>query len=77
MQSYRLDVATRTDLVDTLGERFQTRFTAGTHTPKSEREELALQHLARLGLAKRVKDKPAATGKKAKTTAPATESPGG
>lgn len=50
---YRVDEPTHVEHVDGLGERFEVDFTAGRHTPRSEREEVALEHLYHSGLASR------------------------
>lgn len=54
--SYQLTVPARAEIVDRLGERVAFEANAGEHTPKSEQEEAALEHLRELRLAKRDDD---------------------
>jgi len=64
---YRLKDPARVEMLDPLGERFRLRVKAGTHEPRSEREEVAFEHLVSIGIAERVKAprqaKPAPTSK--------------
>lgn len=49
--TYHLDEPVHAQLVDHLRERFECHFPAGAHVPKSEQEQIALEHLFVSGLA--------------------------
>lgn len=50
-KTYSLETDVVTEMPDAFGERFECKFKAGSVTPKSEREEYALDHLVMLGYA--------------------------
>ncbi|HXF72681.1 MAG TPA: hypothetical protein VNO79_08760 [Actinomycetota bacterium] len=50
---YHLEEPCRVETCTPLGERFEVTFEAGDHEPRSEREEIALEHLYVCGLATR------------------------
>lgn len=51
IRTYDVDVAVHVELVDNVGERFEWDCEPGSATPRSEREELALEELVRQGVA--------------------------
>lgn len=50
---YTVNEPCTAELVDGFGGRFVFQAQAGPQVPKNEREELALEHLVSLGLARR------------------------
>ncbi len=51
-KTYELPEPVHTELVDPFGERFEFAADAGVVTAKNEHDEIALEHLVRVGMAR-------------------------